>query len=150
KIDLESTPGKGSTFRFVLPFDRSREAAGAPPAAGPLAPLEAQRARFRILLADDNEVNRRVAALQLEVLGYRFLAVDDGLEAVTAFSREHFDAVLMDCRMPVMDGYEATQRLRLHSQGGSVPIIAVSASVLKEDVDLCYAAGMSDHLAKPF
>ncbi|HEY2737323.1 MAG TPA: ATP-binding protein, partial [Thermoanaerobaculia bacterium] len=150
KIDLESTPGEGSTFRFVLPFDHSREPAGAPAAADPPAPLEALRARFRILLADDNEVNRRVAALQLEVLGYRFLTVDDGLEAVTAFSQEHFDAVLMDCRMPVMDGYEATQRLRLHAHGSKVPIIAVSASVLKEDVELCYAAGMSDYLAKPF
>ena len=150
KIDLESTPGQGSTFRFVLPFDRSREPARAPSAAGPQAPLEALRARFRILLADDNEINRKVAALQLEVLGYRFLTVDDGQEAVTAFSREHFDAVLMDCRMPVMDGYEATQRLRLHAHGSDVPIIAVSASVLKEDVELCYAAGMNDHLAKPF
>ncbi|HEX4961607.1 MAG TPA: GAF domain-containing protein [Thermoanaerobaculia bacterium] len=149
KIDLESTPGKGSTFRFILPFDISREAAETAPADGLRAPLEALRARFRILLADDNEINRMVAARQLEVLGYRFLAVDDGQEAVTAFSRERFDAVLMDCRMPVMDGYEATRRLRLQAHGSDVPIIAVTASALKEDVELCLAAGMSDYLAKP-
>ncbi|MFY9821280.1 MAG: GAF domain-containing protein [Thermoanaerobaculia bacterium] len=148
-IDLESTPGEGSTFRFVLPFDVSREPAATAPAVDPRAPLEALRARFRILLADDNEINRMVAARQLEVLGYRFLAVDDGQEAVTAFSRERFDAVLMDCRMPVMDGYEATRCLRLQAQGRDVPIIAVTASALKEDVELCLAAGMSDYLAKP-
>ena|GEM_PF-3571610 len=149
EIDLESAPGEGSTFRFVLPFDRAREPAGTAPAAELRAPLEALRASFRILLADDNEINRMVAARQLEVLGYRFLAVDDGQEAVAAFSREHFDAVLMDCRMPVMDGYEATRRLRLQAHGSEVPIIAVTASALKEDVELCLAAGMSDYLAKP-
>jgi CheY-like chemotaxis protein len=101
------------------------------------------------LLADDNESNRIVAARQLEVLGYRFLAVDDGQKAVTAFSREPFDAVLMDCRMPVMDGYEATRCLRLQAHGSDVPIITVTASALKEDVELCLAAGMSDYLAKP-
>lgn len=149
KIDLESTPGVGSTFRFILPFDRARESAITAPAAVLRAPREALRASFRILLADDNEINRRVAARQLEVLGYRFRAVEDGQEAVDAFSRERFDAVLMDCRMPVMDGYEATRRLRLQAQGSDVPIIAVTASALKEDVELCLAAGMSDYLAKP-
>jgi CheY-like chemotaxis protein len=149
EIDLESPPGEGSTFRFVLPFDISREPAGTAPAADLRAPLEALRARCRILLADDNEINRMVAARQLEVLGYRFLTVDDGQEAVTAFSRERFDAVLMDCRMPVMDGYEATRCLRRQAHGSDVPIIAVTASALKEDVELCLAAGMSDYLAKP-
>jgi signal transduction histidine kinase len=149
RIDLESTPGEGSTFLFVLPFDRSPEPAGAAPAADPPTPLEALRARFRILLADDNEINRMVAERQLEVLGYRVLTVDDGLQAVNAFSRERFDAVLMDCRMPVMDGYEATRRLRLQDHGRDVPIIAVTASALKEDAELCLAAGMSDYLAKP-
>ncbi len=149
EIALESTPGRGSTFRFVLPFDSSREPAGAAPAAALPASLEALRARFRILLADDNEINRLVAARQLEALGYRFLTVDDGQEAVIAFARERFDAVLMDCRMPVMDGYEATRCLRRQAHGSDVPIIAVTASALKEDVELCLAAGMSDYLAKP-
>lgn len=150
EIDLESTPGVGSTFRLVLPFDRAGEPAGPVPAADPQAPQEARRARFRILLADDNEINRMIAERQLEVLGYRVVAVDDGVEAVAAFSREHFDAVLMDCGMPVMDGYEATRRLRLHAHGAAVPIIAVTAFALKEDVERCLAAGMSDYLAKPF
>ena len=149
-IDLESTPGKGSAFRIVLPFEGSREPAGAAPAAGPREPLETLRARYLILLADDNEINRMVAERQLEVLGYRCLAVDDGQKAVDAFSQGRFDAVLMDCRMPVMDGYEATRHLRRHPQGHDLPIIAVTASALKEDVELCLAAGMSDYLSKPF
>lgn len=120
------------------------------PAVDPQTALVTLRACFRILLADDNEVNRMVASHQLGVLGYRFLTVEDGQQAVAAFSRERFDAVLMDCRMPVMDGYEATRRLRLHAHGSDVPIIAVTASALKEDVELCLAAGMSDYLSKPF
>jgi signal transduction histidine kinase len=151
EIDFASTPGEGSTFRFVLPFDRAaREPGGPAPAAVLPTPQEALRARFRILLADDNEINRLVAARQLEVLGYRFEVVNDGLEAVNALAQEPFDAVLMDCRMPVMDGYEATRRLRLEAHGSKLPIIAVTASALKEDVDRCLAAGMSDYLAKPF
>jgi signal transduction histidine kinase len=163
KIDIESTPGEGSTFRFILPFDRAQvpaatvapaavhsPAAALAPATRPRSPQEELRARFRILLADDNPTNRMIIARQLEILGYRYLAVEDGLEAVTAFSQERFDAVLMDCRMPVMDGYEATRRLRLHGQGGDVPIIAVTAFSLKEEVERCFAAGMSDFLAKPF
>jgi CheY-like chemotaxis protein len=122
----------------------------APPSAELPTPQAALRARFRILMADDNEINRMIITRQLEFLGYRCAAVDDGLEAVNAFSRERFDAVLMDCRMPVMDGYEATRRLRLLGNGRDVPIIAVTASALQEEVDRCYAAGMSDYLAKPF
>jgi signal transduction histidine kinase len=148
EIDLESTPGEGSTFHFILPFDRPLEPAEAAPAA-PRESLGVLRSRFHILLADDNAINRMVAERQLEALGYHCSAVDDGLAAVTAFSRERFDAVLMDCRMPVMDGYEATRRLRSQAGGRDVPIIAVTASALKEDVDLCLAAGMSDYLAKP-
>jgi signal transduction histidine kinase len=151
EIDLESTPSEGSTFRFVLPFDHAREPTlAAMPAAEPGTSQERLRARFRILMADDNAINRMVTARQLAVLGYRFETVDNGLEAVTAFSQQHFDAVLMDCRMPVMDGYEATQRLRLQGHGGHVPIIAVTASALKEEVERCFAAGMSDYLSKPF
>ena len=150
EIDFESAPGAGSTFRLVLPFEPAQGPAPAP-AGEPRTPQEARRARFRVLMADDNLINRTVTALQLEVLGYRFEAVENGLEAVNAFSRQPFDAVLMDCRMPVMDGYEATQLLRSQEgQGATVPIIAVTASALKEEVERCFTAGMSDYLSKPF
>jgi CheY-like chemotaxis protein len=111
---------------------------------------QAQRARFCVLIADDNDVNRLVISRQLEILGYRFETVTDGGEAVNAFAARRFDAVLMDCRMPEMDGYEATRRLRLLKQGGDVPVIAVTAFSLQEEVDRCFAAGMNDYLAKPF
>ncbi len=151
EIALLSTPGVGSTFRFVLPFDRAEAPAATAPAADVSEePLATRRARFRVLMADDYEANRMVVALQLENLGYRSWTVGDGLEAVNACSRESFDAVLMDCRMPVMDGYEATRQLRLLAHSADVPIIAITASALKEDVDRCLAAGMSDYLSKPF
>jgi len=150
EIDLQSTPGAGTTVRFLLPFDRAPELSGTVPVFDLSASQEALRSRFRILLADDNEVNRMVAARQLEILGYPYVTVDDGQKAVAAFAEQPFDAVLMDCRMPVMDGYEATRRLRLHDNGRDVPIIAVTAFALKEDIERCFAAGMSDYLSKPF
>ncbi|HBL25239.1 MAG TPA: hypothetical protein DD490_00210 [Acidobacteria bacterium] len=150
RIALSSTPGEGSTFELVLPFDRDRDLPQAAPDADLKGPQEAQRSRFRILLADDNEVNRLVAARQLELLGYRFAAVENGEQAVHAFAAGRFDAVLMDCRMPVMDGYEATRRLRLQLAGRDIPIIAVTAFALKEDAERCLAAGMTDYLSKPF
>ena len=158
RINLESTPGVGSTFRFVVPFDRAQAPAAATAATprslrsprSPRSPQEELRARFHVLLADDNATNRLIIARQLEVLGYRCSVVENGMEAVTAFSQERFDAVLMDCRMPVMDGYEATRLLRLQGQGVNVPIIAVTAFSLEEEVEHCFASGMSDFLAKPF
>jgi CheY-like chemotaxis protein len=106
--------------------------------------------RGRVLLAEDNEVNQRVARLMLERMGYAVEVVGDGDAAVAAAAAGGFDAVLMDCHMPGMDGFEATEAIRRAAPAGRrLPIIALTASVLESDQQRCLAAGMDTHVAKP-
>ncbi len=102
----------------------------------------------RVLVADDDVVNQRLAVRLLERLGCRADAVGDGAEALEALDRIDYDLVLMDCRMPGMDGYEAARRIR-SSAAGDVPIVALTASAFPGDRERCLAAGMDDHLVKP-
>jgi PAS domain S-box-containing protein len=105
----------------------------------------------RILLVEDNEVNRQVTLRQLQKLGYAAKFATDGREALERASREDFDLILMDCQMPVMDGLEATRALRrLESRTGKhVPIVAMTANALERDRDECFGAGMDGYLTKP-
>jgi CheY-like chemotaxis protein len=136
-------------------FDQIRSAMGLHerpiPAASatPSVPPPSGRER-RLLVVDDNLVNQRVVSRMLERLGCRAETVANGLEAVEAVSRGGYDAVLMDCQMPVLDGYDASRRIRkLAGSGSQVPILALTASALADERQHCLDAGMNDFLSKP-
>lgn len=151
---LQSEPGRGASFRCELPLPAVGLAPPAPPDAAPGAPEQARAqvaARLdRVLLAEDNPTNQLVVKGVLAQAGYYDVTVvDDGEQAVAAVVRsaDEFDIVLMDCRMPRMDGYEATRQLR---RGGFLgPIIALTANASPDERERCLAVGMDDYLTKP-
>jgi len=120
-----------------------RQAAGAPP-----VPVAAHHPSH-VLLVEDNPVNQQVAARMLEKMGHRVDVAGNGLEAVVAVREIPYDAVLMDCQMPEMDGYDATRAIRRLPGRERTPIIAMTASAMETDRQRCLDAGMDDHLAKP-
>ena len=110
------------------------------------------RARKSILLVEDNEINQVVLLKQLEILGYPAVVAKNGLKGLEMWKTENYDIILLDCHMPVMDGFEMAQEIRKHEEEGElsrVPIVAITAKALTGDADKCYACGMDDYLAKP-
>lgn len=105
---------------------------------------------LHLLLVEDNRVNQIVASGILKKLGYRVDLAENGERALGAIARTHYDAVLMDCQMPVMNGYEATRRIRENPEWQDLPVIAVTANVMQGDKDDCLAAGMNDYITKPY
>lgn len=118
------------------------------PLANPVITLEEGRAR--ILLVEDNPVNQLVAKGMLAKLGCQVQLATQGAEALEMLEQDEFDLVLMDCNMPVMDGYEASRRIRQSGRWPELPIVALTANAMPEERERCRAAGMNDYLAKPF
>jgi len=148
-IQVSSQPGKGSRFWFDIevPSVSQEQHRVAPPSA-PQASADVSRARgARVLLVEDNPVNRQFALAVLKSVGSVVTVAVDGSEAVRIASEAEHDLILMDCQMPVMDGYEATRRIR--ANGNTTPVIALTANAMEGDRDRCAAAGMDDYLAKP-
>ena len=152
RIGCESEPGKGALFWVELPLTAATLPSTPPPIpeeAPPALPGGAA-APLRILVADDVPANRLVARAMLTGAGHHVTCVEDGAVALAAVRQGTFDLVLMDLQMPVMDGLEATRRIRkLPSPRNRVPVLAVTASAMPEQVEACRAAGMDGHLAKP-
>jgi signal transduction histidine kinase/CheY-like chemotaxis protein len=150
RIGCDPEVKTGALFWVELPLREVALPTAALPVAAAAPLRDAGGRSLRVLVADDVAANRMVARAMLVAAGHRVDSAADGAEALAAVERDTYDVVLMDVQMPVMDGLEATRRIRgLDGGRGRVPILAVTASALPEQVEACRAAGMDGHLPKP-
>jgi signal transduction histidine kinase/CheY-like chemotaxis protein len=158
-IGLESQPGKGTTITFtahfaLAPYAQPAVASGSHTPAStvtpPIAEMSAGSLSLKILLAEDNLVNQRVAMTMLGKMGHRVTLATNGQKALEQWRQSDFDLILMDVQMPEMSGLEATTQIRREeATGAHVPIIAMTASAMNEEQDRCLAAGMDNFISKP-
>ena len=162
-IGVESVPGKGSTFWFTAMLEKQAPAPHSPyPPEVEDKTLSTGRGRpevrtltgaaLRLLLVEDEPTNRLVIATMLNKSGFSVDLAENGRQALTSLEQNDYALVLMDCMMPVLDGYEATAAIRDQSsavRNHGIPVIALTAKVFKDDRALCLAAGMNDYLTKP-
>ncbi|MDR2605270.1 MAG: response regulator [Desulfovibrio sp.] len=150
-VTVTSRPGEGSTFSFSLRLQLdTRMPDNADSGTNTERTIENLGLKGkRILVAEDNEINQMIVQELLAPCGAEIVPVDNGLEAAKAVSEQHFDLVLMDMQMPVMDGLEATRVIRSLNVAGDLPIVAVTANAMNEDKEKGFACGMNDYLTKP-
>ncbi len=153
-IQVESEPGKGCRFTFTVTLgaeERQISDVHQDNGDGCILSADPEPSRLRILLAEDNDFNRRIAVDMLEGLGYEVTAVVDGARAVQHLRDGQYDLVLMDIQMPEMDGLTATRLIREeeNQRGGHIPIVALTAHAFQSDRQKSFAAGMDEHLPKP-
>jgi PAS domain S-box-containing protein len=150
-VGAESEVGVGSTFWIELPLVSAADDGRLSGTRRGLGDHQPRWARMPVVLvAEDSPVNQIVAARTLERCGCEFDVANDGAQALEMLAARHYDAVLMDCQMPVMDGYEATAELRRREgDGRHIPVIAMTARAMDGDREQCLAAGMDDYISKP-
>jgi CheY-like chemotaxis protein len=147
-LSVQTEPGRGTCFSFELPFEAARAPLTQPGA--PAKPAPSHAARLPVLVVDDNPINLRVATSLVERAGFPTRTATNGREALELMQRERFGLVLMDCHMPEMDGYETTERLRaMPGPLAKIPVVALTASAMPEDLERCRLAGMNECLTKP-
>ncbi|HBX54688.1 ATP-binding protein [Pseudomonas sp. UBA2684] len=146
-LRAQSQEGRGSIFTLEIPLPFSQHSR---PIERHSLPEGGQGQGQEVLLVEDNPVNQTVIEAMLRSLGYQVFLVGDGAQAVHSAEQQDFAAILMDCRLPIMDGYEATRQIRRLAGHAGVPIIALTANALQGDREACLDAGMNDYLAKPF
>jgi signal transduction histidine kinase/ActR/RegA family two-component response regulator len=151
ELGIDGAPGEGSTFWFTLPLKISHEA---PKTDHKSQPSQMQhKLHGRVLLVEDNPINQMVARKMLEKIGVETELAGNGQEALDLLHEHNFDAVLMDCQMPVLDGFNATRQLRereREQQCKPLAVIAMTANVMEGDRERCLKAGMNDYIGKPF
>ncbi|MBC2690712.1 ATP-binding protein [Pseudomonas kielensis] len=147
-LRAQSVEGQGSVFTLEMPLALSRQTLPTPVPAARAASSNGEGRT--VLLVEDNPVNQTVIEAMLRSLGFTVSVANDGAQAVRSAESLIFEAILMDCRLPIIDGYEATRQIRQLPGCSEVPIIALTANALQGDREACLAAGMNDYLAKPF
>lgn len=148
-LTAASMPGSGSTFTLDLPVQIAEPAAVTPPAL-PVVGLTPGQPQWRLLTVDDNAVNRRLLVRLFEPLGFAVREATNGAEAVAIWEEWAPHLIWMDMRMPVMDGYEATRRIKASTRGQATVIVALTASALEEDRSVILSEGCDDYVRKPF
>ncbi|OYZ60036.1 MAG: hypothetical protein B7Y17_05220, partial [Sulfuricurvum sp. 24-42-5] len=149
EITVESASGEGSTFTFTALFERAASDESSQKTTQSDISSLPNHKQWHILLVEDNDLNQLVASERLKQMGITCSIANNGLEAVEMVQKETFDAILMDMQMPVMDGLTATKEIRKLEGFADLPIIALSAAVLQDDLTLAQEAGMNDFVAKP-